>query len=210
MGKIFLFWHIYTMDKTLSLRLGRAAIIQDWDMSLPYPVHDTGLYSLASPMDNGLGTRMLHFWIKVAQIQGQVYQKLFSAAAFLRPAEERAQTAKQLVDALNQAWAERGDASALDFAFVPVSASDAVPRNLGTGPDVTELPSKRNKKIFQFPTASQQSFGSTGQAGILSPAGGEFPVDYFVLGLLADTLRCILWRCKFRTRPIDGTADCIP
>jgi hypothetical protein len=185
MGKIFLFWHIYTMDKALSLRLGRAPIIQDWDMSLPLPVHDSGLYSLASPMDNGLGTRMLHFWIKVAQIQGQVYEKLFSAAAFLRPAEERAQVAAQLVEALNEAWAERGDASALDFSFLPADSSDSVPRNAGTGPNVTDVPSKRNKKIFQFPTASQKSFGSTGQASLLSPEGGEF---FYMAALLMHLL----------------------
>lgn len=30
MAKIHVFWFIYMMDKTLSLRLGRASIIQDW------------------------------------------------------------------------------------------------------------------------------------------------------------------------------------
>jgi hypothetical protein len=48
MGKIFLFWHVYTMDKALSLRLGRPSFIQDWDMSLPYPVHESGLFSLGT------------------------------------------------------------------------------------------------------------------------------------------------------------------
>jgi hypothetical protein len=141
-------------------------------MSLPLPVHDTGLYSLASPLDNGLGTRMLHFWIRTAQIQGQVYEKLFSAAAFLRPVEERARIATQLVDALNEVWADRGDASALDFAFVPFGDSYGT-RNGVNGPNIEDLPSKRSQKVFRFPTVSQQSFGDSGQGELVNPEQSE-------------------------------------
>ena len=35
--KIALFWYVYMTDKTVSLRLGRAATIQDYDISLPVP-----------------------------------------------------------------------------------------------------------------------------------------------------------------------------
>lgn len=148
-------------------------------MSLPYPVHDTGMYSLASPMSNVTGTRMLHFWIKVAQIQGQVYEKLFSAAAFLQPFEERARTAQQLVKALQEAWVERGDASALDFAFVSTANLDGHPKTGTTEPNDSEAPSKLGKRVFQFPTASQQCFGSEGQPGPMSAETSESSLEGF-------------------------------
>tara|TARA_R110002003_G_scaffold42_13_gene3147 strand:- start:3897 stop:4814 length:918 start_codon:yes stop_codon:yes gene_type:complete len=34
--KVHIFWMIYMFDKTMSLRMGRASCIQDWDISLPY------------------------------------------------------------------------------------------------------------------------------------------------------------------------------
>jgi hypothetical protein len=34
--KIHVFWMIYMFDKTMSLRLGRASIIQDFDIELPF------------------------------------------------------------------------------------------------------------------------------------------------------------------------------
>ncbi|KXH67887.1 fungal specific transcription factor, partial [Colletotrichum salicis] len=35
--KIFLFWSVYFIDKSLSLRLGRPSTIQDYDVTAPYP-----------------------------------------------------------------------------------------------------------------------------------------------------------------------------
>ncbi|PVI00035.1 hypothetical protein DM02DRAFT_614634 [Periconia macrospinosa] len=118
-AKIHIFWFIYLMDKTLSLRLGRASVIQDWDMSLPYPVvdHDHERFSALVQMGNK-GNSMLLYWIKVGQIQGKTYEQLFSPAAFCKSPEERAQTATELVAAMNQTWAERGEASVFDLFFV--------------------------------------------------------------------------------------------
>jgi len=39
--KINLFWFLYTMDKGLCLRLGRASTIQDYDIAVPLPVLGT-------------------------------------------------------------------------------------------------------------------------------------------------------------------------
>ncbi|KAF1976609.1 fungal-specific transcription factor domain-containing protein [Bimuria novae-zelandiae CBS 107.79] len=115
-AKIIVFWFIYMMDKTLSLRLGRASIIQDWDLSLPYPDVDSDHTRFGSLVQQGQkGTQMLLYWIGVAQIQGQVYEKLFSPAGFLRPPEERARTAKELVESLNKCWSERGETVKLTF-----------------------------------------------------------------------------------------------
>ncbi|KAL5466474.1 hypothetical protein PMIN06_000078 [Paraphaeosphaeria minitans] len=120
-AKIHVFWFIYVMDKTLSLRLGRASIVQDWDMSLPYPNIDSDHARFGSLVQQGQkGTELLLYWIKIAQIQGRVYEKLFSPAGFLRPMSERARTATELADALNKAWTERGEASAFDFAYLDI------------------------------------------------------------------------------------------
>lgn len=158
-AKINVFWFIYTLDKTLSLRLGRAPAIQDWDMSLPYPVSE----NKASPIAGvPTGTEMQIYWIKVAQIQGQTYERLFSPAAFLKPQEERAQMAQELVGALNQAWADRGEASVLDFTFLGSALRDSRPK-APLSPNDTELPSKRMREKFLFPNSTQISMGSETQ-----------------------------------------------
>jgi hypothetical protein len=115
-AKIHVFWFIYTMDKTLSLRLGRASVIQDWDMSLPYP--DLSKEAAGPLATFPKGILMQVYWIKTAQIQGLTYERLFSPAAFLKTPEERKAIGKELVNALNHAWTERGDASILDFKFL--------------------------------------------------------------------------------------------
>lgn len=53
-AKIHVFWMIYMFDKTMSLRLGRASIIQDFDIELPF----LG--------DGRKGGEMLGYWVKVA------------------------------------------------------------------------------------------------------------------------------------------------
>ncbi|KAF2472790.1 fungal-specific transcription factor domain-containing protein [Lindgomyces ingoldianus] len=105
-SKIRVFWFIYVMDKTLSLRLGRASSIQDWDMSLPFPAVGESCDPLFA---SAKGSEIQLYWIKVAQIQGQTYERLFSPAAFMKSEQERAQTAAELVNALNRAWSERGE-----------------------------------------------------------------------------------------------------
>jgi len=58
-----------------------ASIIQDFDIELPFL--DENSYQ---------GVEMLAYWVKVARVQGQTYEKLFSPAAFLRTPEERTRT----------------------------------------------------------------------------------------------------------------------
>ncbi|KAH6639093.1 fungal-specific transcription factor domain-containing protein [Boeremia exigua] len=125
-SKIHLFWMIFMFDKQLSLRLGRASTIQDWDVSLPL------LATKKTPVNSFEESNMIVYWVKVAKIQGQVYEKLFSPATFTKSPSARCQTARNLVDSMNQAWKERGSASVMDFT------------NL-LSPNETELPSKRKR-----------------------------------------------------------------
>ncbi|OTA75990.1 hypothetical protein M434DRAFT_402582 [Hypoxylon sp. CO27-5] len=76
--KSLLFWCTYMLDKGLSLRLGRASILQDYDISLPHIAPEA---KVAYP-----ATEVMTLWIKHAQIQGRIYERLYSPGA-LRQAD---------------------------------------------------------------------------------------------------------------------------
>jgi hypothetical protein len=151
--KIHIFWMIYIFDKTMSLRLGRSSFIQDWDISLPY----FGESKVAPETPDG--KQMIKYWVKVARVQGQTYEKLFSPAAFLQSPEERTRTAIELVNAMNQAWYERGDARVTDLS--PTDPSSSVylqqPVIKNSSPIETEQPSKRKRGL-------QEPFEADGSA----------------------------------------------
>ncbi|KAH4052515.1 hypothetical protein HBI75_138870 [Parastagonospora nodorum] len=155
-SKLHIFWMIYMFDKTMSLRLGRASFIQDYDISLPF--FGDSQPSPGSP-DSKL---MLSYWCKVARVQGQTYEKLFSPAAFLRTAEERTQTAIELVKAMNQAWYERGDARVSDMpnGHCISDVQDQHATTNFTGPNETELPSKRKRGASQSPAVGKSQKGT--------------------------------------------------
>ena len=96
-ARIHVFWFVYVMDKTIALRLGRVPCIPDWSVSLPLPAHDS-----EDKMPHMADIQ--RYWIKLAEIQGQIFERLYSPGAFLRPDSERVQTATQLVDSLNAEW----------------------------------------------------------------------------------------------------------
>lgn len=101
-AKIHIFWFIYIMDKSLSLRLGRPSMIQDWDISLP----DT-FFELSPCASFSAGIGLQRYWIELARLQGQTYEQLFSPAAFKKPEVERCRRATDLISALNQAFNSR-------------------------------------------------------------------------------------------------------
>ncbi|KAH7141745.1 hypothetical protein EDB81DRAFT_653716, partial [Dactylonectria macrodidyma] len=87
--KSTLFWHVYTIDKTLGLRLSRTPITQDWDINIPRTFHFEGTMSLEMS-----GVAMM--WLKLATLQGDVYQKLYSPAALALPQSQLAERAGDL------------------------------------------------------------------------------------------------------------------
>jgi hypothetical protein len=139
--KIHIFWMIYVFDKTMSLRMGRASFIQDWDISLPY------FGDSKEATDAPDGKRMLTYWVKVARVQGQTYEKLFSPAAFLHSPEERTRVAIELVNAMNQTWYERGDACVTDLSnqLPDAHLQQSGPKN--SSPIETEQPSRRRNGL---------------------------------------------------------------
>jgi hypothetical protein len=167
-SKVHLFWMIYMFDKQLSLRLGRASVIQDWDMSLP-------LINAGPTPPQALGaSQMMAYWIKVAKVQGQTYEKLFSPAAFLSSSEERTRTAINLVNAMNQAWYERGEASVMDFTRLNSAEDMSKRRKIAmASPNDTELPSKRKRFVQQ-------------------PFGTSLPPDEYIQGMV-NRIMCRSW-----------------
>ncbi|KAL0937838.1 fungal specific transcription factor domain protein [Colletotrichum truncatum] len=86
--KTLLFWHAYMLDKALSLRTGRASVIQDWDITLPRRVDNT---MVADPW--GI---VITAWIQQAEIQHRVYEQLYSPVALAQSEEERIETVRRL------------------------------------------------------------------------------------------------------------------
>ncbi|KAM5385589.1 hypothetical protein ACJZ2D_000788 [Fusarium nematophilum] len=84
-----LFWQIYTNDKALALRLHRAPMTQDYDISIPRIVHFEG------PMSFEMSGVVL-MWVRLATLQGQVYEKLYSPAALALPQSDLAERARIL------------------------------------------------------------------------------------------------------------------
>ncbi|RSL53192.1 hypothetical protein CEP53_007829 [Fusarium sp. AF-6] len=90
--KQFLFWNVYFIDKSLSLRLGRASTIQDWDITVPIPdaekVDDSPLEAFAA------------LWVTTARCQGQIYEMLYSPDSINQPEDVRRYRVQTLVNTM--------------------------------------------------------------------------------------------------------------
>jgi hypothetical protein len=87
--KLVIFWMLYTIDKNLSLRLGQASLIQDYDIDIPLPQADPTA-SLPS-----LGH--LRLWVDAARVMGLVYQQLYSPGALKQTDAARFHAVQQLL-----------------------------------------------------------------------------------------------------------------
>jgi hypothetical protein len=92
--KISLFWLTYLLDKGLSLRLGRPAVIHDDEITLPEQL---------DKVDIPVGwRRLLTQWIRHSRLVGKAYQDLYSPSALRKSIQERGERAKSLMVALKQ------------------------------------------------------------------------------------------------------------
>lgn len=90
-----LFWTVYLLDKNMSLLLGRASCIQDYDIDVPYPACTGDLVTRA--WDEG--------WIaflSLGRLQGQIYDRVYSAAALKLAPEVRIHSINELAQELHQ------------------------------------------------------------------------------------------------------------
>ncbi|KAK7418060.1 hypothetical protein QQX98_004199 [Neonectria punicea] len=104
-----LFWYIYTNDKALALRLGRAPVIQDWDIDIPRGFVFDGVMS-----DETSGVALM--WLKTATVQGQIYAELYSPDAMARPQAELAERARLLAAQCRQVEVEAKEAREMAIA----------------------------------------------------------------------------------------------
>ncbi|EZF22411.1 hypothetical protein H112_04833 [Trichophyton rubrum D6] len=87
--KALLFWFIYSMDRSLSLCLGRAALLPDYDIALPYP-------SLSLDLSLQPWHILFHYWFDCSRITGEVYEHLYSVRGVSSSAEIRAKKVYEL------------------------------------------------------------------------------------------------------------------
>lgn len=87
--KRFLFWNTYFIDKSLSLRLGRASTIQDWDVTVPLP---TPSNSNSTPL-----SAFISLWVATARCQGHIYELLYSPDSMTQSDDVRRFRAQKLV-----------------------------------------------------------------------------------------------------------------
>ncbi|KAF7525768.1 hypothetical protein G7054_g10996 [Neopestalotiopsis clavispora] len=88
-AKMLMFWSTYMLDKGLSLRLGRASVLQDYDISIP-SVLETTFGEVPSQA-------ILSLWIKHAEVQGKIYQRLYSPGALRQSEQGRSQQVQLVV-----------------------------------------------------------------------------------------------------------------
>lgn len=86
--KAILFWFSYMLDRGLALRLGRAPIIQDFDVTLPRVIGRVNATEMWK--------EILKLWIAHADVQGRIYEMLYSPSSLGRPVAARIEAARGL------------------------------------------------------------------------------------------------------------------
>jgi hypothetical protein len=92
--KRHLFWQLYMMDKNLSLNLGRGTNFQDSDI-------DAEFFAPSSNPAQRPWDLMALATIMFARLQGQVYEKLYSASALESSFEHRTKAIDELSSQLH-------------------------------------------------------------------------------------------------------------
>lgn len=91
-----LFWTAYVFEKHTSLLFGRASNIRDLDIDAEYP-------SLSAQASVRAWDESFIMGIKLARIQGQIYDRVYSAVATKIPTSERMQYVHELSTAM-EGW----------------------------------------------------------------------------------------------------------
>lgn len=87
-----LFWIAYILDRALALRLGRPAVLQDYEITLNRTLQHLGEFEAHR--------ETIQCWLAQAGVQGQVYEELYSPAALRGSAERRSQSARNCANIL--------------------------------------------------------------------------------------------------------------
>ncbi|PNY26301.1 transcriptional regulatory protein [Tolypocladium capitatum] len=87
--KRILFWHVYTLDKGLGLRLGRAPVIHECDIDIPRVFEFDGSGHFKS-------STIPTLWVEISHLQSRIYEELYSPAALKSPQAELVKRAMAL------------------------------------------------------------------------------------------------------------------
>ncbi|CAI7638861.1 unnamed protein product [Penicillium bialowiezense] len=90
-----IFWTIYVFDKTMSLLLGRASYLQDFDIDVKTPSASSD--PALRPWDEAF-----YWMIKLSEVQGNTYNKLYSPAAIKHSSSERLNDIRNLRTAIEE------------------------------------------------------------------------------------------------------------
>lgn len=88
-----LFWSVFTILNLLSLRLGRASPVPEYDIRLPSPFETF--------RGKGVWSTVCALWTKQAMIENKIYALLYSPAALNQPEHERVAHARRLAAELH-------------------------------------------------------------------------------------------------------------
>lgn len=88
----WVFWNLYTLDKTLSMAFGRTVCMPDFDIDVDMPKET-----------KEIEWPIFMAWIWLAKIQSRIYERLYSATAYVSGDEQRHAAALEL-DAQLRSW----------------------------------------------------------------------------------------------------------
>ena len=108
--KQFIFWCVYLVDKGLSLRLGRASTIPDWDVAIPSPTAQATWKSPLRPY--------FCLWVTAARCQGKIYELLYSPSSVGLTDELRQSRVESVARELED-LAEETEATNVSLRFLP-------------------------------------------------------------------------------------------
>ncbi|PMB73106.1 putative transcriptional regulatory protein C11D3.07c [Beauveria bassiana] len=110
-----LFWHIYISELGLTLRLGRAAVIQDFDVDVPQ-------LNISEDARQAVWDESLRSFTRFSRIQSKIYRKIYSPGAIatlaVEPSKRQARVAK-FAGELNEWYMEWKQVNSAD-AYYPM------------------------------------------------------------------------------------------
>ena len=139
-NKLRLFWSVYCLDKGLSLRLGRASIIQDYDISSVPTFNQVDL--------SELWKSIYTLWIVLSRIQGDIYELLYSPRALRQPEAERTAHARRLASEMQEFVMEPFRVCISSPTYLPAASMRGMLKN-NIAPKF--IPSKRLRNRTSLP-----------------------------------------------------------
>lgn len=117
-----LFWYVYLFDKTFSCRLGRASIIQDYDV-------DASPCAVSTDPGRAPWHQAFNAFTELSRIHGQIFESLYAASTRNIDPGERRQRSLTLAGRLHQ-WYEHWQQIDVSEAY----ERDSFKRDLGPLP----------------------------------------------------------------------------